>query len=469
MGEPVKAEARILVVDDDPAIRRFAELALGGEDFEVTAAETAEDALGLMARGGYDLILTDLNMPGQSGLDLLALLQKTAADVPVLIMTAFGSVESAVNAMRLGALDYVAKPLDGEDLCHRIRAALRLTSLEAENRELKEELSVSPRPGRIVAVSEKMRTVVAEAEKLAAASLSVLIVGETGTGKELVARSLHHGGPRAEGPFVAVNCAALPADLIESELFGSAKGAFTGAFKDRVGKMEAAHRGTLLLDEIGELPLALQPKLLRALEERAVERVGENRLRQVDVRVVAATNRDPLQLVKEGRFREDLYFRLAGARITIPPLRARPEDVVPLARFLMRRVAGESAPELAPDALEALQRHPWPGNARELTNVIERALAFHPGGPLTARSLFAEEAAESKAGENGHGRHLVPLPEGGAPLDDMVRDLILQALERTDWNQSAAARLLRIRRHILQYRMAKFGLTIPRAGNSAAR
>jgi two-component system NtrC family response regulator len=313
---------------------------------------------------------------------------------------------------------------------------------------------------RIIAASKAMGAVAASIAKLARTDLTVFLLGETGTGKEVLARALHYDGPRADGPFVAVNCAALPRDLVESELFGSARGAFTGASRDRVGRMEAADGGTLFLDEVTELPLETQPKLLRVLEERAFERVGETTPRRLDVRVVAAANRDPRLLIRQGLFREDLYFRLAVAPVQIPPLRERPEDIAPLARYFLRRLAGdEEAPALTPGALAVLEREPWPGNVRELRNVIERTFALYEGGPIGETELFqtgwGPAAPPEPAEEGPRGGEL---PEGGAPLDDMVRDILLQALQRTAWNQSAAARLLRVPRHILQYRMAKYGI-----------
>jgi two-component system NtrC family response regulator len=309
-----------------------------------------------------------------------------------------------------------------------------------------------------------MRTVVETIERLAPMKHTVLITGESGTGKELLARALHFGGPRANGPFIAVNCAALPSGLIESELFGSAKGAFTGAFKDRAGKIEAADGGTLFLDEVAELPMEVQPKLLRVLETLSVERVGENKLREVDLRLVAATNKDPEALVEKGEFREDLYYRLAVVPVKIPPLRSRPEDIGPLARYLVWSIAGDEAPELTDEAIAALSARPWPGNVRELANVLERTLALHEGGPITDESLFGTtqplRAAPTRPSE---GSPRVTLPAEGAALDDMVRDLLVQALERQRWNQSAAARLLKVPRHVLQYRMEKFGIVPPKA------
>jgi two-component system NtrC family response regulator len=462
-----KSRARVLVAEDDATTRLFVEAALNKAGLDVVSLESGEQALERLAGDRFDLVLADIRMPGMSGLELLSHLRSSAPDLPVMLMTAHGSVEAAVEAMRQGATDYVTKPLDPDDLEHRVNKALSYKRLEVENRWLHDELAASFRPGRIVGVSRAMREVVQTIEKMAQSDATVLLTGETGTGKELVARALHYGGPRAGGPFVAVNCAALPANLVESELFGHVKGAFTGAHRDHPGKLEAAHKGTLLLDEVGDLPPDIQPKLLRAIQERASERVGSHKPRRVDVRFVAATNRNLEELVEQGRFREDLYYRLAVVPIHVPPLRDRPEDIGPLARHLVLQMTGGEAPELTEGAVTALSKRAWRGNVRELANVLERTLALHDEGPVIADELPPEGSgaraapAPSAPQTAEAGAYLVALPAEGAPLDDMVRDLIVQALEAKNWNQSAAARFLRIPRHVLQYRLAKFGITPP--------
>ena len=466
--ENAGANSRLLVVDDDDAIHRFVASTLADGAHTIIHASSAEDALAKLDRDSYELILTDIKMPGMSGLELLAEIRRSDAICPIIIMTAFGSIETAVEAMRKGATDYVSKPLDRDNLRHRVNQAPRLKRLEAENRWLHDEIAREYRPGRIVAVSRRMRALVEMVEKLANSNATVLISGDSGTGKELLAHALHYGGPRSVGPFVAVNCAALPAGLVESELFGHAKGSFTGALKDRPGKMEAANRGTLFLDEVGELPLEVQPKLLRALQERTIERVGEHRPRRIDVRFVAATNRDLPALVKEGRFREDLYFRLAVVPLPVPPLRERREDIPALVRYLMFKIAGDDAPDITPEALDALSQRSWRGNVRELANVLERVLALHDEGPIEAKEFPPEGEPlseplerEAAAAPPADSEYAVTLPQDGAPLDEMVRDLVVQALERKGWNQSAAARMLRIPRHVLQYRMTKYTIVPP--------
>lgn len=461
----------VLIVEDDADVRRFAECVLSAGGHAVHAVASGEEGLAALERCNPALLLTDVRLGGMDGLELLAAARRLRPELPVLVMTSFGSIEAAVEAMRRGASDYLTKPLTGEDLLLRIERAAQVRRLETENRWLRNELVGAFSPARIVAVSGVMRRLMAVIDKLALSGASVLLTGESGTGKDLLARALHFGGPRAAGPLVAVNCAALPAGLVESELFGHVKGAFTGASADRIGKLEAAHKGTLFLDEVAELPLDVQPKLLRALEERAFERVGDNRLRRVDVRVVAATNRDLKASVQQGRFRADLYFRLAVVPVGVPALRARPEDVPVLARHLLARFGGPEAPELTGAALDWLQARDWPGNVRELANLIECTLALHEGGPIDAEHLRRHQDLASSAGIT---QAAVPSEtwrvDAPRSLDAVVRALLVEALERCGWNQSAAARALGVPRHVLQYRMMKYRIEAPaRVLRGAAR
>jgi DNA-binding NtrC family response regulator len=447
---------RVLAVDDDADILRFLEAALGAQGHDVATVPSAEEALARLERDAPEVLLTDIRLAGMDGLQLLAEARRGRPDLPVIVMTSHVSVAAAVEAMRRGAADFVQKPLREEELFRAMDAVSRLRRLENENRWLRRELQDAYLPGRIVAVSESMRRVVATVEKLARSDITVLVTGESGTGKDLVARALHFGGSRAAGPFVALSCAALPAGLVEAELFGHAKGSFTGAVADRAGRLESAHGGTLFLDEVGELPLEVQPKLLRALETRSFERVGENRVRHADVRVVSATHRDLRQMVLEGGFREDLYFRLAVVGIRIPPLRERPEDVAPLARYLLARLA-EAPPEISEGAVADLLRRPLRGNVRELANLLEAAVALHEGdGPLTEDDFKPRDSPSSSAGEID-----VRLPAEGVPLDDVLRAVLRSALERNGWNRSATARWLRIPRHLLRFRMEKLGIETP--------
>jgi two-component system NtrC family response regulator len=453
---------RVLVVEDDADVRRFAERALSRAGHDVHAVASAEE--GLAALPGFEpaLLLTDVRLEGMDGLELLGIARRLRPELPVLVMTSFGSIESAVEAMRGGASDYLTKPLTVDDLLLRVERAARVRRLETENRWLRNELAGTFAPGRIVAVAPGMRRLMAIIDKLALSGASVLLTGESGTGKDLLARALHFGGPRAAGPLIAVNCAALPGGLVESELFGHVRGAFTGAAGDRIGKLEAAHKGTLFLDEVAELPLDVQPKLLRALEERAFERVGDNRVRRVDVRVVAATNRDLRALVSQERFREDLYFRLAVVPVNVPALRERREDVPALARHLLARFGGPEAPELTDAALDWLQAQSWPGNVRELANLIECTLALHEAGPIDADDLRRHRQMVTAAGLPQEAEHSTDAAAPGAgTLDGAVRALLVEALERCGWNQSAAARALGVPRHVLQYRMVKYRIDAP--------
>jgi DNA-binding NtrC family response regulator len=456
-------------VDDDPDIRQLVSLSLQEAGYRVSVWPDAEGALATLDDQDVHMVLTDLRLPGMSGLELLSSVRTRQSPVPVVIMTSHASVDGAVEALREGAADYITKPFDPDLLAHRVGQVLERWQLEHENRSLRRELAAGWRTGRIIAVSPVMQRVLRQVEMLARRDARVLLEGESGTGKELLARLLHSGGPRAGCPFIAVNCPALPASLAESELFGHAKGAFTGATADRPGKIEAADGGVLFLDEVSELPLELQPKLLRVLQEEAVERVGETRLRPVNVRVVAASNRNLLEMVRAGRFREDLYFRLAVVTVHVPPLRERPEDIEPLVRHFVRGFADLDGVPLNPeelvsqDALDALSRRTYRGNVRELANVVESALALQDGnGPLSAGDLEAE--APPPAGAVRSDTVVVNLPPEGAPLDALVREILVQALEQRAWNQSAAARMLRIPRHVLQYRMTKYGIVPPHHG-----
>jgi DNA-binding NtrC family response regulator len=457
---------RIVAVDDDPDIRDVVRVTLGEAGYEVTLCPDAERALETFDDRDVSLVLTDLRLPGKSGLELLTALKQRKATAPVIIMTSHASVDGAVAAIREGAADYITKPFAPDLLAHRVGQVLESWHLEHENRHLRRELSAGWRSGRIIAVSPAMQRVVRQVEMLARRDARVLLEGESGTGKELLARLLHTGGHRASGPFVAVNCPALPASLAESELFGHVKGAFTGATADRPGKIEAADGGVLFLDEVSELPLELQPKLLRALQEEAVERVGETRQRPVNIRVVCASNRNLLEMVRAGRFREDLYFRLAVVTVHVPPLRERPEDIAPLVRHFVRGFADLDGVPMAadeivsPDALAALGRRTFRGNVRELANLVEAAFALHDGnGPLRPEDFDGESRPVNPALPEPAA--VVQLPPEGAPLDALVRDILVQALEQRSWNQSAAARMLRIPRHVLQYRMAKYGIVPP--------
>jgi len=438
----------ILVVDDEPRIRRIVEMALGDRGYHVLTASSAEDATEVLDREAVDVVVTDLQLPGRSGLDLLADTRRDRPGVPVILITAYGTVESAVEAIKAGAFDYVLKPFSVEELETLVERAL-----DGRSRTGVGESPEAEADG-VVARSPAMKKIVALATQVAEAPTTVLITGETGVGKEVVAQLLHGRSSRRDRPFVAVNCAAIPGELLEAELFGAARGAYTGAVKDRPGKLEVADGGTLFLDEVGDMPLALQPKLLRVLQEGAVERLGSHVSRSVDVRVVAATHQDLPRLVQEGRFREDLYYRINVFPIHIPPLRERPEDVEALARDTLVRFGARLGVQatLTPEALARLKGYRWPGNVRELRNVLERAVLLSGGGPIDDVELPG----------SGSGAHEPQEPGGVIPLSDAVaraeRAAIQAALDRTGDNKAQAARLLGISVRTLFYKLEKLGL-----------
>jgi two-component system response regulator AtoC len=451
---------RILVVDDEAKMRRLLELALKGLGHEVVQAEDGEAALAAFDATPFDLVLSDLRMPRMDGLQLLRALRERGQDVPVIVLTAHASIETAVEAMRLGAADYMLRPLEMKDMELAVTRALTLGSVQRENRFLRGE--VDKGWGEFVGGSPKMQELYALVAQVAPARSSVFIVGATGTGKELVARALHQASGRA-GLFVPVNCAAIPADLLESELFGHQKGAFTGAVRDRVGKCELADAGTLFLDEITEMPPALQAKLLRVVQEGTVERLGAQLPRKVDLRIVAATNRDPQQAVDAGLLRQDLYFRLNVVRIDVPPLRERRQDIPQLAEHFLHKYAlelGRKVPHLDPAALACLRDYAWPGNVRELENIMERACVLCRGDRVTPEHLppdiFRRDAVPvtTAAVAAREPESLALHPQ----IEALEKALIAEALERSGNNKAAAARLLEISERALWYKIKRYGL-----------
>ena len=441
----------ILLVDDEPRIRRIVAMALGDRGYDVLTAPSAEEARTIMERERVDAVVTDLQLPGRSGLELLSDLRRTRRDLPVILITAFGTVESAVEALKAGAYDYVLKPFGVDELEVLVERALASRPAGADA-----ALSAGVRPmGVVVGRSTAMGRVMELAEQVASAPSTVLVTGETGVGKEVVAREIHARSGR--NPFVAVNCAAIPGELLEAELFGVSRGAYTGAVKDRPGKLEVADGGTLFLDEIGDMPVALQPKLLRVLQEGAVERLGSNVARSVDVRVIAATHQDLATLVKDGRFREDLYYRINVFPIHIPPLRQRREDIEPLANRALEGFAeriGMRA-RLSPAALDTLRSYAWPGNVRELMNVLERALLLSRGGVIEEIELPASPAG-GPPGVSAGDTDVVALSDA---VERAERAVIQAALERTGDNKAQAAKLLGVSVRTLFYKLEKLGLS----------
>ena len=444
---------RILVVEDEEKLRRVIELQLVSAGFEVDQAGTAEEGLKLADRA--DLILTDLRLPGMDGLELIRAIRRQNAATPIVVITAFGTVESAVEAMKAGAFDFLPKPFSMDHLMAVVHKALEVRSLRDENRKLREELVRRYSFENIVGRSPAMQEIFATIERVAPTRATVLIAGESGTGKDLIARAIHYQSPRRDRPFVKINCTAIPENLMESELFGYEKGAFTGAVTSKPGRFELADTGTVFLDEIGDVPPNIQVKLLRVLQEREFERLGSNRTRQIDVRVIAATNADLRAALEQGAFREDLYYRLNVVPINVPPLRERKEDIPALAEHFLRKYAAEfSSPvkAISDEALQVLLGHHWPGNVRELENVIERSLVLCSGEILKAADIRLDTAPRNSraAGE--------PLLPEGMTLEEHERELIRKALERAQGNKSQAARLLGLSRNALRYRLSQMGL-----------
>jgi two-component system, NtrC family, response regulator HydG len=447
----------LLVADDDPAVRQSLEKTLTREGYTVVLASDGTAALDRLRQGDVDLLLSDLKMPGMTGLELLKQAREAAPDVDVILLTAFGTVEEAVRAMKDGAIDFLTKPLQRAQLVRVIRQALERRSLIQQNRALQQRLDDLLRQGNAIGVSPAFKRMLTLVDQVADSSATVLIQGESGTGKELAARAIHDRSPRRQGPFIAVNCAALPETLLESELFGYEKGAFTGAGGRKEGRFELADGGTLFLDEVADLSPVTQPKILRVLQEGEFERVGGTRTLRVDVRIVTATNQDLTQLVREKRFREDLFYRLNVITITTPPLRDRREDIPVLAQHFLRLYAAKNNRKLegfADDAMSCLESYAWPGNVRELENVIERAVVLARGTAIETDNLpdnvterpvtFKREAPESVTAASAGAPDGVFTIRVGTPLADVEQRLLEETLKMTKGNRTLTAKLLGI-------------------------
>ncbi len=444
--------ARVLVVDDDEHIRGWLSDLLEANRYGVVAAADGEQAVGLLRTGEFDAVITDLMLPGADGVEVVRAARSRPDAPEVIVVTAFGSIESAVEAVRAGAFDYLTKPLSSQKLLVVLERALERRSLKREVDVLRREAGERRGTAGVVAASEAMRRVMALADAVAASDAPVLLQGESGTGKELVARAIHLRGPRAARPFVAVNCAALPEPLLESELFGHTRGAFTGAHVEKRGLFEEADGGTLLLDEIGDMSPPLQAKLLRVLQEREVRRVGATATRPVDVRAIASTHRDLAALIADGTFREDLYYRLAVIPVTVPPLRERREDIVPLVQHfsaVYARRAGVGVRTFSAEALALMMAYDWPGNVRELGNVVERALTLTTSSVISAAEFDPVFAL---------GRAASPARPVSAPAESAA---ILAALETCGWNHTKAAESLHIARNTLWRRMKQYDIRRP--------
>ena len=456
----------VLIVDDEPNYLIVLSELLSEEGYETLTADNGRQALEIARAGDPDLIITDMKMPDMDGFALLEEVKKFNPHLPVIMITAYGEVEKAVRAMNSGAFNYLTKPFNNDELVANISKAIEHYGLHRENIRLHGEVKGRYRFDNIIGKSPSMLEIYHLIEKLAPTAATVLITGESGTGKELVARAIHYNGPRAGKPFVSLNCAALPESLLESELFGHEKGAFTGAVERRKGKFEAAAGGTIFLDEIGEMPLATQAKLLRVLQEKCFERLGSNTAITVDIRIIAATNKDLKDEVENRRFREDLYYRLNVIHIPLPPLRERSEDIPLLARFFCEKYARQAGrPELtlAQETIALLMSLPWEGNIRELENTIERATILAAGPEILPADVYPE--AGSAAGGLDHQLDLTQIlpPEATLPevLNHIEETMVRQALEAANFVQTKAAARLGITKSLLQYKMRKFNIRRP--------
>jgi DNA-binding NtrC family response regulator len=448
----------ILIVEDEPKMRRLLELQLAEEGFHARTSPDAETGLQLLGKESFDVIVTDFKLPGMSGLEFLHAVKRVNAELPVVIMTAYGTVESAVDAMKAGASDYVLKPFSLAELVLIIRKELATHHLRQENRDLREALGHRYEYENIVARSDKMQAVLALVERVAPTNATVLIGGESGVGKDLIARAIHEHSQRASGPFVKINSTAIPETLLESELFGYEKGAFTGATSNKPGKFELADKGTLFLDEIGDVPAAIQVKLLRVLQDREFERLGSTRTHKVDVRMVAATNRDLRAALEEGTFREDLYYRLNVVAIDIPPLREHKEDIPALAEFFLEKSARESGKAvrgITSQAMKLLMDFHWPGNVRELQNVLERAVTLSSGAILDVGDIHIDGPPRRVSTDSA------PVLPDGMTLEQWEEEILREALRRANGNKSQAARALGLSRNALRYRLSKMGVSDP--------
>ena len=444
----------ILVVEDEEKLRRVIELQLRTAGFDVEKAGSAEEAEQLCDRA--DLILTDLRLPGQSGLELLERLHRQNSNTPVIVMTAFGTIEAAVEAMKSGAVDFLPKPFSLDHLMAVVNKALEITKLRDENQQLRQELDARYQFDNLIGRSPAMREIFATVTRVAPTRATVLLAGESGVGKDMIARAIHHHSPRASRPFVKINCTALPENLMESELFGYEKGAFTGANTSKPGKFEQADTGTVFLDEIGDVPPSIQVKLLRVLQEREFERLGSNKTKHIDVRVLAATNVDLRAALEQGAFREDLYYRLNVMPINVPPLRERKEDIPFLAQHFVKKLSkdlGSTAHAISDGAVDRLLQYHWPGNVRELENVIERSLVMSTHEVLQPDEIRLDTQLRARP----QAEMDKFLPEG-MTLDEYEQSIIREALKRANGNKSQAARLLGLTRNALRYRLSQMGI-----------
>ncbi|MCE3009636.1 MAG: sigma-54 dependent transcriptional regulator [Proteobacteria bacterium] len=454
---------RILVVDDEESIREFLEIMLKKEGYEVTCAEDGAKAKDLLIKKNFNMIISDLQMPNMTGLELLKHVRETYPDTVFMMITAFGTTETAVEAMKMGAYDYLTKPFKIDEVRLNIQNALRASSLEVENKVLKRELKQEYSFQSIIGNSEPMHRIFDLVRRVSQTPTNILVTGESGTGKEVVAKAIHYNGPLKDRNFVTINCGAIPENLMESEMFGHKKGSFTGAVVDKSGLFEVADGGTLFLDEVGELPTTIQVKLLRAIQERVIRRVGATEDIKVDVRIIAATNRDLEAMVKEGSFRQDLFYRLNVINIKMPPLRERKEDIPLLANHFLKKYNDRLTKQISGismEAMEVLKKYEYPGNVRELENIIERTVALEGGASILPESLPPFVATPT--GRKLASSHEIEIGEDGIDIDKILgqieKELIVKAIHASNGVKKRAAKILKITFRSMRYRVEKYNL-----------
>jgi two-component system NtrC family response regulator len=443
----------ILLIDDDESLRRVTEYNLAQAGFSVVTAASGKEGLMKFKAESPDLVITDVKLGDMSGLQVLKNVKKETPDTPVIVITAFGSIEMAVKAMQQGAFNFITKPFDRETLRLSCQKALELKTLRSQKKQLADEVNRLTGTEGMETANSAMAELLDTAIRVAGSEATVLITGESGTGKEVLARLIHQNSPRKNGPMVAVNCAAIPDTLIESELFGHVKGAFTGAVAGRKGRFQMAGKGTLFLDEIGDLKMDMQAKILRAIQEREVEPIGSDRKEKIDIRLIAATNKDLQEAIASGEFREDLYYRLGVIPLHIPPLRERTEDIPTLVRHFLKKIGAPPDVHFSKDALLKMKGYSWPGNIRELQNVVERSVILRKGTIIDVPGLNLP-VASMQAGNSA----IPEIPPEGISLEEVEKVLVEKALKMSNGNRSEAARLLKIPRHVLIYRLEKFNL-----------
>ena len=461
----MNTKQKILIVDDEASIREFLEIMLKKEKkYEITLAEDGEQAINILKKKTFDLVISDLQMPNKTGMDVLTYINQMCPATVFMLITAFGSTEIAVEAMKLGAYDYITKPFKLDEVRINIAHALESVKLEKENRSLKRELKRSYNFDSMIGNSEKMHAVFDIVKRVALAPTNILVTGESGTGKEVIAKAIHYNGPLKDAPFITVNCGAIPENLMESEMFGHKKGSFTGAHADKIGLFQAAEGGTLFLDEVGELPLNIQVKLLRALQERIIRPVGSNENVKVELRIIAATNRVLEDMVEDGSFRQDLYYRLNVINIMAPPLRERKEDIPLLANHFVHKFnerLGRDVSGISAEALEKLENYSFPGNVRELENIIERSMALEIGNSILPESL--PPLVQTESGKKYASVHEIIVTDDGVELDKIMdqieKEMLLKAMHASNGVKKHAAKLLGISFRSMRYRAEKHNLS----------